>query len=894
MAEEIINIATLTIDKTEANKSIVETKQAIFELQKANSELRKDISKNGDVTGEQTKQFVANEQALKKLNAEYKTQSAAINDLTLAELKSNKALTDTAKSRNQAIEQTKELKIIRGQLNAETVEGAQALELLNAKIDANDKFLKNSASSQEKAATISGNYRQALFGVDAALSQFGINGEQARNVVKGFGEGVTGAAQGVADFTAKATNGARATLGFKTAQQAAAESQAAGLAITEAQTVATRSLAVSQETAAVATNVSTLSLRGFAVALAATGIGLIVLAVAALISYLSKLDPVLDAIEQITSGVAAAFSSLGKAIANLDFSNLIGGMKDAATAAVKLKEAQQELADLQRSQEVANAKASQQYDELILKSKNRTLTEKQRIAFLNQAQNIEEANFKQRAALADAELKNAIEAARIKGELSAKEIANLKANTLAYGNYLLNTGKITEDQLEAIKKAELGKVEILAETTKRLEKSQNAEDKLADDAATKAKDREAKAVAASEKALQAQVKNQETEIALQRAKNAQLKQTDTERLEFLNFISKEEIRLIEFKKSKGLLTEKEARLASLNIAKTQSTETLSLAQKTIDDELTAQAKKTEDKKKLSEQDMLDEVANAAFLREIQVKRIEESKLLESEKALALAEIQKGYIANIDLIEANYKESRKAQAEIDRQEAQTLADVSAEMRILALQEQGAAESEVQLATLATQYQQKQLALDADLVAEKKTAEEVRVLKELEDKKYAAATAKIDQQVNKQKRAETERTVRNGLNAANELFEGSKAVAVATALFNTYQGITAELSTKAVTPYETGPKVANVAFVAASGFAAVKNILKTGKNGGGGSSSSGATTATPAATFENVARTQTVATVNAAPVQDIPATNQPVLILETLSEAQKNQIVKINSK
>lgn len=888
MAEEIINIATLTIDKTEANKSIVETKQAIFELQKANTELRKDITKNGDVTGEQTKRFVENEQALKKLNAEYKTQSAAINDLTLAELKENKALTDTVKSRDQAIAQTKELKIIRGQLNAETVEGAQALELLNAKIDANDKFLKNSASSQEKAATISGNYRQALFGVDAALSQFGINGEQARNVVKGFGEGITGAAQGVADFTAKATNGARATLGFKTAQQAAAESQAAGLAITEAQTVATGSLAVSQETAAVATNVSTLSLRGFAVALAATGIGLIVLAVAALISYLSKLDPVLDVIEQITSGVAAAFSSLGKAIANLDFSNLIGGMKDAATAAVALKQAQQELADLQRSQEVANAKATQQYDELILKSKNRTLTEKQRIAFLNQAQKIEEANFKQRAALADAELKNAIESARIKGELSAKEIANLKANTLAYGNYLLNTGKITEDQLEAIKKAELGKVEILAETTKRLEKSQNAEDKLADDAATKAKDRQAKAVAASEKALQAQVKNQETEIALQRAKNAQLKQTDTERLEFLNFISKEEIRLIEFKKSKGILTEKEAQLASINIAKTQSAETLVLAQKTIDDELAAQTKKTEEKKKLSEQDMLDEVANAAFLREIQVKRIEEAKLLESEKALALEEIQKGYSANIDLIEQTYKESRKAQAEIDRQEAQTLADVSAEMRILALQEQGAAESEVQLATLAIQHEQKQLALDVELAAEKKTAEEVRVLKELEDKKYAVATKKINDQVAAAKRATNLGMVKDSLAAAASIFGENKAVAVAMALVNTYEGISAgvKLGYPAAIPA--------VAAAAATGFAAVKNILKTDKNGGGGSSSGGSTTAIPAATFENVARTQTVATVNAAPVQDLPATSQPVLILETLSEAQKNQIVKINSK
>jgi len=898
MAEEIINIATLTIDKTEANKSIVETKQAIFELQKANTELRKDITENGDVTGEQTKKFVENEQALKKLNAEYKQQSAAINDLTLAELKTSKALTDTAKSRDQAIAQTKELKIIRGQLNAETVEGAQALELLNAKIDANDKFLKNSASSQEKAATISGNYRQALFGVDAALSQFGINGEQARNVVKGFGEGVTGAAQGVADFTAKATNGARATLGFKTAQQAAAESQAAAVAVTEAQAVATGTLAASQETAAVATNVSTLSLRGFAVALAATGIGVIVLAVAALIGYLSKLDPVLDFIEQIVSGVAAAFSSLGKAIANLDFSNLIGGMKDAATAAVALKKAQQDLADLQRSQEVANAKASQQYDELILKSKNRTLTEKQRIAFLNQAQKIEEGNFKQRAALADAELKNAIEAARIKGELSAKEIANLKANTLAYGTYLLNTGKITEDQLEAIKKAELGKIEIKAESTKRLEKSQNAEDKLADDAATKAKDREAKAAAAAEKALASSVKKQETEIALQRAKNAQLKQTDAERLEFLNFISKEELLLIDFKKSKGLLTEKEAQLASLSIAKTQSTETLALAQKTIDDEIAAQAKKTEEKKKLTEQDKIDETANAAFLREAQIKRIEESKLLESEKALALEEIQKGYIANIDAIEKSYADSKKIQAEIDRQEAQTLADVAAEMRILALQEQGAAEAEIQQANLDVQLEQKKAALDLDLALEKKTAEEVRVLKELEDKKYAAATNKIDKTLAATKRAAVTGIAQDAIAAATAIFGESKALAIASALINTYQGITAVWAAPSALPepFATGAKIASTVAVAASGFAAVKNIQSTNKGGGGGSTSgsSGSTTSTPAATFENVARTQTVATVNAAPVQDIPATNQPVLILETLSEAQKNQIVKINSK
>jgi hypothetical protein len=68
---------------------------------------------------------------------------------------------------------------------------------------------------------------------------------------------------------------------------------------------------------------------------------------------------------------------------------------------------------------------------------------------------------------------------------------------------------------------------------------------------------------------------------------------------------------------------------------------------------------------------------------------------------------------------------------------------------------------------------------------------------------------------------------------------KAFAVGQALMNTYQGITAELATKAVTPYEIGLKVANIAFVAGTGFKAVKQILATNpmSSSGGGSASGG---------------------------------------------------------
>lgn len=66
---------------------------------------------------------------------------------------------------------------------------------------------------------------------------------------------------------------------------------------------------------------------------------------------------------------------------------------------------------------------------------------------------------------------------------------------------------------------------------------------------------------------------------------------------------------------------------------------------------------------------------------------------------------------------------------------------------------------------------------------------------------------------------------------------KAFAVSQALINTYQGITAELATKATTPYEIGLKVVNVAYIAKTGFDAVKRILSTNTSGSGGGQSVG---------------------------------------------------------
>jgi len=225
----------------------------------------------------------------------------------------------------------------------------------------------------------------------------------------------------------------------------------------------------------------------------------------------------------------------------------------------------------------------------------------------------------------------------------------------------------------------------------------------------------------------------------------------------------------------------------------------------------------------------------------------------------------------------------------------LQDVAFQIRLQDIADRDAAEQEIKQALLAEQYAQELILLEQSL-ADKAISQGVYDQKlKLAEKKFNSETVKNDKILNKQKRDETERTVANGLNALGDLFEGSKAIAVASALFNTYQGITAELSTKAVTPYEIGLKVANVAFVAASGFAAVKNILKTNK----GDSSVGDTSTTKPVTtsgtgsFVNTAQTETVARVSDTPQQTNTVVTPPILILESLHEAQDNLAIKVAS-
>ena len=132
------------------------------------------------------------------------------------------------------------------------------------------------------------------------------------------------------------------------------------------------------------------------------------------------------------------------------------------------------------------------------------------------------------------------------------------------------------------------------------------------------------------------------------------------------------------------------------------------------------------------------------------------------------------------------------------------------------------------------------------------EDRRVKKENSDS--TIALAKAEAAAKSALMDKTSQVLSKGADLLGKNTAAGKAMSIAAATINTYQGITAELATKTVTPFEIGLKIANVALIAATGLKAVKDIIavKVPGGSGGGGSAGGAimASAAPAAPSFNV--------------------------------------------
>jgi hypothetical protein len=137
-----------------------------------------------------------------------------------------------------------------------------------------------------------------------------------------------------------------------------------------------------------------------------------------------------------------------------------------------------------------------------------------------------------------------------------------------------------------------------------------------------------------------------------------------------------------------------------------------------------------------------------------------------------------------------------------------------------------------------------------------AQESDLLTEEEKLKIQKDTFEQEKILQQQRLTLVSQTAGNIANVLGQNSKAGKAFAVAQALINTYQGVTAELATKTATPFEFGLKVANIATTVAIGLKSVRDILKTNPSASGGGAASaggGGGASAPAPQFNLVGST-----------------------------------------
>ena len=227
------------------------------------------------------------------------------------------------------------------------------------------------------------------------------------------------------------------------------------------------------------------------------------------------------------------------------------------------------------------------------------------------------------------------------------------------------------------------------------------------------------------------------------------------------------------------------------------------AAKLIADEEIAAAQAVQDfKDSLRLKDKENKFAEIEAEKEARLLALEELKLSETEKQQMILDVENAF-----------KEQKKL---IEEEEATLLAEEKEAFLEAKLGEEEATLEEQKAKDL------------AELQRLKGTeAERLAIVKFYNDQEEAAEDIK-----NKAELQMAKQTFATVAGLLGENSKAGKAAAVAAALINTYQGITAELATKTATPFGIALKIANIATIASIGFKSVKDIMKTNPKATGG--------------------------------------------------------------
>ena len=841
MAEEII-IGKLVVDNSELNAAQVESKKRIVELTNAQKTLKKETNNLADANEEQLKLFIEQEGELKALRTEYNANQKSILALTKAQTGLDVALAAEVRTQNDAIANTKDLIAARRQLDTTTEEGAKAIAEINAKIDANNKLNNASNSLLEQQKANIGDYGNAFKEASANLNPLngGLEGFVSRskeaggagNLVKSSLGGMATGFVGVA----------KAGLAF-----IATPIGAVVLALVVVFTAIKNAMNRSEEATAKVTKIFAV-LSGAVNALMKL---IVPLGEYFINEYVKVLEQAAEMMDNLFESISRGLKFLGLDSASGALDGFTNSVKESIKVSLQLADAELALEKSQRKARLTQLQYQKEAEQFrqIRDDETKSITE--RIAANDALGQVLKNQLKDELLIAETALK----VANLRIEAEGQTSAALDAQADALTEIADIQERITSQESEQL--------------TNRVS--------LQKEAAAKAKEIRDKAEADS-------IKNAENEIEILKLKAAASDLTTEQLIANAQEVYDRETELLKRTAEGTDLTK-----GALEAKQTLSSALLAITTKQIEDEAEAQKAATEAQKATTAELYNSQKQSAEDLATAQIKLLDKELLSERDYADGVIAITKAKNETLSGIQANFDEAEKVRRETAAANQKALDDVAFEIRLQDIQDRDATEQEIKAALEQANYDRELEALNNSL-ANKEISEEVYLGKKaLAEKKFNAASLANEKTLADQKKAVTVGLINGGIAALESLFGESKSLSIASALMNTYEGITAALKAPTIVQ-----RVAGVAFAATTGFAAVKNILSTSKDSTGGSTSTAASVSTSGTgSFTNSESSETIARVSERPTEQNTVMSPPVLVLETLAEVQDNVAIKVAS-
>lgn len=570
MGAPVVQIASLEINTNQVIKESSRLKGNLEALKKENKALAAAGKDTSDA-------FQTNAAKIANLSKEYSDNQKLAASLIAVSKDTARTMATEGKSVQQLRVDRAKLQQIGKNIIGDTEEEIQARNKLNKAIDAQTELIKSDASpAYVRQADNVGNYITQQTKLGSVIQQGNNILNVAKGIYAGYGDSIKAAFQQIVNAKA-----------------------------------GTEGLSGAQKAGAVTTNALSGALKILKLAFAATGIGLVVLAIISLVSYFSKTQEGADKLSKVLAAVGAVIdvlvdriSAFGGAIVQFfsgDFSGGFDKMKQAlsglgdemireAGLAYDLEAAFQAVEDREIGLIKTQAERKKSIEELRLAAKDETKDLKDRARLLEQAGNLEKDVLKDQLEI-------------------AKERARISAERLALG-------ESTRAEIKA--DAELAAQVIELETQSlKLQRSIEAEKQGL------LKRSRAEGKAANDARLKDQVEAYNTELEIFKTVNAEKLKTNIEALQELKA---KELEIIQEKLDNGLIRERAAVLERLKVDNKYLE-----GKAAIDEAELARVQEFEDRKKsLEDRIRLAKITDEREREEFRIEQEYEKHLLELE------------------------------------------------------------------------------------------------------------------------------------------------------------------------------------------------------------------------------------------------------------------------